>query len=153
MKTKDPEKILKEIIEELLELLEIKPEKLEISQKEDYFTVDMQASDSAALIGYHGDNLSALQLIIRLIAYNKTGQWLRVVLNVNDWREQRQDYLQKMASNLAQKVKFSGQEAQLPLLSPGERRIIHMYLSDHPGVETFSEGEGRDRRLVIKPKN
>ncbi len=149
----DYSKIILKTIKEILENLNIKSQDIKIVPQKDYFLAQIITDDSAALIGHHGENILSLQLILRLIIYNKTGKWLKINLNVNDWREKREEYLKNMASNLAQKVKFSGREVFLPLLSSSERRIIHLYLADHPDVITVSEGEGDQRRLIIKPRN
>jgi spoIIIJ-associated protein len=145
-------KVVLKTVKEILKLLSITPEELSVTTKDDYTQVKIITSESAALIGHHGENIASLQLIIRLIVYQKTGKWQKINLNVNDWQEKREEYLKNMASNFAQKVKFSGKEACLPLLSATERRIIHLYLADHPDVETVSEGEGSERRLIIRPK-
>jgi len=85
------------------------------------------------------------------MTYKKAGEWQKISLNVNDWREQREKYLTEMASNLAQRAKFSNKQIYFPYLNSQDRRIIHMYLADFSGISTSSEGEGNNRRLVIKP--
>lgn len=146
-------KVVEKTTKDLLNLSGLSDAKFKVGETKEYISVEITTETSSPLIGHRGENLSALQLIIRLIVYQKLDKWLKVILNVNDWREKREEYLQQMASNFAQKVKFSGQEVQLPLLSSAERRVVHMYLADHPDVVTVSEGEGSQRRLVIKPKD
>lgn len=152
-KTKDNQKVVKKAATELLELLGFKKATIKLSQDEgEVIHVDIDCPDPGILIGYRGETISSLQLILSLIVYKKLGQWQRVVVNVGDYREKRKESLEKLALNTVQRVKFSGEEVVLPYLNAGERRIIHLTLADHPDVVTESRGEGRERRLVIKPK-
>lgn len=75
----------------------------------------------------------------------------RITLDADGYRARRAATLQKMAQELADEVKSSGQEAVLDPLSPWERRIVHTALADDPGVTTYSEGEEPDRYIIISP--
>ena len=125
---------------------------LTIEKKDEAIWIQFQTGDSALLIGYHGETLSSLQLMISLIVSQALGSWQKIVVNVNNWREERDEQLKVLAANFAQRVKFSGKPQILPPLSSSERRVIHLYLSDYSDVESVSQGVGRDRRLLIKPK-
>ncbi|MCX6724573.1 MAG: hypothetical protein NTV20_00525, partial [Candidatus Shapirobacteria bacterium] len=94
----------------------------------------------------------AFQLLLALMGFRKLNEWTRVLVNVGDYREKREESLTNMAKSLAQKVKFSGTSQSLPPMSSAERRIIHLALAEETEMETISEGEGRDRHVVIKPK-
>lgn len=146
-------KTIKEIVEKLLKLLEFKKAKIKLSKDEGGVVhVDIDCSNPALLIGCRGETISSLQLILSLIVYKKLGYWQRLVVNVGDYRQKREESLKRLAFNIVQRVKFSGEEAVLPYLNAAERRIVHLALADHPDVVTESRGEGRERRLVIKPK-
>ncbi|MGI5826158.1 MAG: protein jag [Patescibacteria group bacterium] len=114
------------------------------------FQID--SPQAAMLIGFHGETLHCLQLILSFVAHKIYGQWVRVVVNVGDYRQKREEQLQKLALNLTMKAKFSGETQTIPNLSAVERRIVHLALADHPDVVSESEGEGRNRTLTIKPK-
>ncbi|MCL5090954.1 MAG: KH domain-containing protein [Patescibacteria group bacterium] len=114
--------------------------------------VQVDSQDAAVLIGFHGETLHSLQLIITFMAHKILGEWMKVTFNVGDYRQKREEQLKKLALNLAMKVKFSKEPQYIPNLTAGERRIIHLILADHPEVVSESEGEGRQRQLVIKPK-
>ncbi len=148
--------MVKQTVKELLELLGFTDFEISISEEREtvYLKIKTENQDEASLlIGSRGSHLNSLQLIVNIVIYKKVGQWLRVVLNVNDWREERENTLKRMALNWGQKVQFSGESVQLPFLSAFERRIVHLSLKDNPKVSTSSEGEGRQRRLIIKPKS
>lgn len=126
---------------------------IEISLTEDNrYLVKIQTNEPNLLIGYHGQTLSALQLIINLAVQKETSVWTPIVLDIGDYRERREEQLRQLALNIAQRVRFSGQPQSLTRLSAAERRIIHLALADDEMVETLSEGEGSDRHLVIRPK-
>jgi len=150
------EKKTQKTTEKLLTLLEITPKTLNVSTTDDsVVNIDLQLdeADTGVLIGYHGKSIAALQLIIGMLLYKQTKTWTRVIVNIGDYRQKRQETLEKMAQNTAQKVKFSGEPIALFNLNSFERRIIHAYLSENKEVVTESEGEGSNRHLIIKPKN
>lgn len=147
----DKTKTFEKITNELFSLLETKVG-LEIKEEEDGVAIQLTTDEPGILIGYHGQALQALQLLIAMIGFKKNGEWTRVLVNVGDYREKREESLTNMAKSLAQKVKFSGTSQSLPPMSSAERRIIHLALAEEQEVETVSESEGRDRHVVIKPK-
>lgn len=150
---KEKTEIVKKTAEELLRLLGIQAKVSASEDKEnEAILVSLETNQPAILIGFHGETLEAFQLILALMVNKKFPSWQRVIVNIGDYREKRAEQLKNLALNTAQRVKFSGQLATLSGLSSSERRLIHLALSDHSEVETFSEGEGEDRHLVVKPK-
>lgn len=145
--------IIKKTTEELLQLLEIEKPAVEVEKDEQgVFYVAIKTLDSGILIGYHGENIYALQLILSLIVYKKIDHWQRIVLDVGDWRKKREEQLKKMALGAAQKVKFSQEPVVMPYLNSVERRIVHLALTENPDVTTRSEGESSERKLIIEPE-
>ena len=143
--------VVKGAAEELLGKLEINTA-VKVELKEDVYQVNVETEESGLLIGYHGETLSSFQLILGLVVFKKLGEWVRVVVEVGDYRAKRETQLREMAESYAAQVVASGQPMSLPYLPPIERRIIHLALQDRTDVETASEGEGNQRRVVIKPK-
>ncbi len=122
------------------------------SPDDDMYMAVLSTSTPAPLIGFHGDNLAAMQSIMSQHLFSKTGEWLNLSLNVNDYRERREAALQAMADAAVDKVVTSGQSYTLPPLPANERRVVHVYLSEHAKVTTESVGEGRQRSVMIVPK-
>ncbi len=118
----------------------------------DLYQVLLQTSNPALLIGYHGENLSSLQLLIGQHLHASLGAWINLSLNVNDYRERRESSLRALADSAVARVLATGQPHSLPPLPAGERRLVHMYLADHPQVTTSSQGVGRSRSVVVSPK-
>ncbi|MBU0619282.1 hypothetical protein KKD62_03545 [Patescibacteria group bacterium] len=150
----DKIKLAEELVIELLMKLGITPKALRVVEEEAILKVeiDLALNESGILVGFHGEVLSSFQLILSLILYQKTNEWQPLLVDVNQYRQQREATLKRMALAAAQKVKFSNQPMVLPQLSALERRFIHTVLTDNPDVVTQSEGEGWTRRLTVKPK-
>lgn len=114
--------------------------------------VQVDSEEAAALIGFHGETLQAVQLLLTFLIHKQLGQWVKVLVNIGDYRQKREEHLKRLALNLAMKVKFSKEAQAVPNLTSSERRSVHLALANHPDVYTQSEGEGKERQLVIKPK-
>jgi spoIIIJ-associated protein len=143
--------LIKETAEKIIEYLKISAE-IKVEEKDEVFNVQIETPDTGILIGYHGETMTSFQLILSLLVYKKLGSWQRLVVDVGDWRQRREEILKQMADQAREKVLNSNSPVSLLGLSSFERRVIHLYLAENPQVETLSEGEGADRRLIIKPK-
>lgn len=138
--------------EELLALLDVKAV-VSVAAEEEVAQINLETDDTGMLIGYHGETLEALQLILSLMLAKELGEFVRVSLEIGDYRKNREDYLQRMVDQTRQQVLEENRPIALPNLKSWERRIVHLMLQDDADVVTESEGEGRDRVLTIKPKN
>ena len=115
--------------------------------------IDITGDDSGLLIGRRGETLRALQYLVNLVTNKKLGnESVRVVLDIERYRERRQKSLREMALRVAEKVASSGRSIPLEPMSAAERRVIHMALADHPKVSTESSGMGESRKVTIAPK-
>ncbi len=143
--------IVKLATEELLARLEIDAS-TEVELVDDVYQVKVETEESGLLIGFHGETLSSFQLILGLLVFKKMNEWVRVVVEVGDYRARREEQLKAMAESYAAQALALNQPVPLPPLPPIERRIVHLALQERTDVETVSEGEGNMRRVVIKPK-
>lgn len=144
--------VVEESAKELFEKLNSKVN-LAVEEQEDSFIVKVDTQDTGILIGYHGESLSSLQLVLSLIVYKKIGKWCRISLRVGDYIEKREEVLKSMAQRAVEKVLATNTPVVLPFLRADERRVIHLFLEGNPNIVSASEGEGESRRLVIHPKN
>jgi spoIIIJ-associated protein len=142
---------VEEFITQTLAHMGIDDPKVETIVAENVTTITVLVSeeDSGLLIGRHGETIESLQRIVRLI-YQKDAT-TPITLNVNDFREQREEHVREVARRVAERVLQTGQP-QILRLPASERRIVHMELANHPEVTTDSEGEGANRVLFVKPK-
>lgn len=120
--------------------------------EENQVLIGLTVSNPAGLIGFRGRNLAAIQLILSLAVKNKLGEWVRILLDVNNYRQEQKERLVAMVQGLAQKVLATGNPAVMTNMSSYERRVCHMAASNMEGISTESEGEGEERHIVIKLK-
>lgn len=153
MGKKTEEKTIEEMAEKMLSLLGIEGE---VGVSEDLensaVKVGIEANDAAVLIGRRGETIDAFQLLLNQIYYKTSGEWKRILVDVGNYRTRQGEYLQKMAQEAAAVVKETGKPQAIFSLSASDRRVIHMALADNPDVVTGSEGEGRERHIVVKLK-
>lgn len=103
---------------------------------------------NSLLIGKNADNLRALQYIVSMALNARDAEITRVNVDVADYKRQRADRLTEKAEGWIEKVRSTGQPMTLDL-SPSDRRIIHKLAEDYSDITTHSEGEGRERKLII----
>ena len=116
-----------------------------------YVNVEIDGKDVAFLVGKHGEVLNALQYLVNIAAARKFANGVRITLDGNNYRERREAALSALATKIAAEVKARREEAVLDALPAFERRVVHKALAAIEGVETYSEGEEPNRRVVIAP--
>lgn len=104
---------------------------------------------NAFLIGQHGETLRNLQHIVSSALRSKGAALVRVNIDVADYKRQRNDRLRDQADDWVKKVRETGEAMHLKPMSAAERRVVHQAVSDYGGVTTHSEGEGRDRHIIL----
>jgi len=120
---------------------------------EETWTIDASGDNISQLIGKHGRTLDALQFLLNIIANkNLTDKKVKLILDVQGYRDQRQKGLIRLANRMCRKAVESGRQVELEPMSTVDRRTIHLTLKDRNGVETFSKGVEPLRRVVIAPK-
>jgi spoIIIJ-associated protein len=109
--------------------------------------------DAALLIGKHGATLDALQHVATRVAFRgREEDRKRLVIDAAGYRERRQGALERAAERAAEEALSFGRPVELDPMSAFERRIVHHHLKDRGDVETHSEGEEPERRLVVSPR-
>lgn len=149
--TKDELKQIQTITEDLLERLGVTGE-VEVTATDETVDVLVKTEETGIVIGYHGEVLDSLQLVLSLMVSQALGRFQRLTLEVGDYKKNRSEYLEKLALQVKERVLREGREHAVSSLRPWERRVMHMLLKDDPEVTSESVGEGRDRVLIIKPR-
>ncbi len=111
----------------------------------------VQSEDGDVLIGKDGETLEALQYLLRLAIAKRFKEGLKILVDINGYREKRRKALTIMAKRLADKVKRTGRRLKTDPLNPYERRIIHTLFKHNRNITTKSEGEGHTKKVVISP--
>jgi len=143
---------VQEYTDQLLDLLRIQPEKVEIVEEEGYIFVmiDVIEDDAGKMIGNKGETLYSLGQIMSLTFQDQLDD-KRIVVDVNDYKGKREERATEIGYEAAERARQEQRPIDLPPLAAYERRVIHQALSEDEGIFTRSEGEGRDRRLVVYP--
>lgn len=114
--------------------------------------IDIEGNDLSFLIGRKAETINALQFITNLIVSRELGRWVPLQIDVQHYRQRREDELRKLARRIADQVSSTGRAQSLEPMPPNERRIVHIELRDHPAVETESKGEDPKRKVVVRVK-
>ncbi len=149
-KQTDGERALK-FLEGLTELLgqDLVPALKEESER---IVIDLSGGGKS-LIGRHGEVIDAIQTLAGAVANIGREEYVRVVVDCENYREDRENTLKRVAEKMAAKAVRLGKRVRLEPMNPYERRIIHAALVDSPDVTTKSEGKEPMRFVVIIPKN
>ncbi|MCA9390128.1 KH domain-containing protein [candidate division WWE3 bacterium] len=113
---------------------------------------DEDSDTHGILIGYHGETLRALQLVLSLMINQDREEWVQLIVDVDGYRHRRDEQLISLANRMAEKVMYLKEPIALNPMPAIDRRIIHMALADNDQVISESSGQGRDRKIVISPK-
>ena len=125
---------------------------LEYNELEKEMNIELIGDDMGILIGKRGQTLDSLQYLTSLVVNKTTDEHIRVRLDIENYRERREETLVNLARNIARKVKKNRREMELEPMSRNERRIIHSTLQKDHYVTTRSEGEEPYRHVVVSPK-
>lgn len=131
--------------------IEVAMEKF-INKNDGSVTFKLHGQDMGILIGKHGQTLDSLQYLTNLVANKTSNERVRVIIDVEDYRDRRIETLTRLANRLADKVKRTGERVALEPMNPHERKIIHMALQGDRRVTTLSEGDDPYRHVVIELK-
>lgn len=106
--------------------------------------------DASLYIGEEGRNIWAFETALRLVIKKQTGNILNIHLDINNYREFKNETLRELAKKAARRARFYKTPVALEAMSAYDRRIIHTELAAHPDIKTESTGEGNNRRVVVK---
>jgi spoIIIJ-associated protein len=122
-----------------------------VSEDAEGVHANLDGDDLGLLIGRHGQTIDAIQHLAYRIAYRGDDARKRVTVDAAGYRERRAALLQQDADEAVERVLRTGEAVALDAMNAVERRVVHEYLRDRDGVETYSEGAEPDRYLVVAP--
>lgn len=143
------------VVNNLLSKMQVEAQtRIELSEPDDLtgerrWVVQIKGNDLGVLIGPRGETLNALQYISRLMTSHSVHQRTHFIIDVEGYRDRREQALARLAERMADKVVSNGKPLNLEPMPPNERRIIHMTLREHSKVYTQSRGEGNRRQVRI----
>jgi spoIIIJ-associated protein len=124
---------------------------VDIDEGPDEIRATVNGDDLGLLIGRHGTTIDALQHLAMRAAFHGQSDHKAVVVDAAGYRERREAALKRAADRAVEDALSFGRAVELEPMGPQERRIVHMYLRDRSDVQTHSEGDEPDRRLVVSP--
>ncbi len=124
-----------------------------LESEEEKVVINLRSDSAKGIIGRRGEVIDALQTLAGAVANIGRKSYVRVVVDFENYRERREETLQRVAEKYAAKATRQGRKVRLEPMNPYERRIIHAALMDNPDVTTHSEGNEPARFVVITPKN
>jgi len=147
---KDIQVEAKDFLTGVLDSMEILAE-IETKLEDNILKVNLTGPKMGLIIGYRGETLDSLQYLTSLVINKRRdGEYVRVVLDTEGYRQKREETLERLAEKTAYKVKKYGRAMKLEPMNPYERRIIHSKLQEDTKVKTFSVGDEPFRRVVIE---
>lgn len=126
---------------------------LEVRRRDDNILIKIFSNNNGILIGKNGKTIAALQNVVKQIIYTNTSHNVHIILDVENYKENRSKNIEYLAKRLAKEVAQTKVEVKMDCMNSYERRIVHSALAENKYVYTESTGEEPNRCVVIKPKD
>jgi spoIIIJ-associated protein len=145
------EEAVRELLERVVEALGLDAD-IEVTDDGETCTGVINGEDLGLFIGRHGQTIDAVQHLAQRMAGPRSGDAARrIVIDAEGYRERREQMLQRQADQAVEDALRYDRPVALDAMTASERRLVHEYLRDHEGVQTYSEGDEPDRHLVVAP--
>ncbi len=136
----------------LTQFLRIIGEPLEFELRPDRGNVLINLRGVRSIAPQDYETLKAIAYLLEVVVRRRAGEGVRVQLDIDGYRDKRRAELREMALQLAAEALRERKRIRLNPMEPWERKAIHEALSDYQGVRTYSEGQGKERRVIIEPE-
>lgn len=146
----EPAERVRAVVGKVVECLGLEAS-VEIDEGPEEIRATVDGDDLGLLIGRHGATIDALQHLAMRAAFHGVSEHKAVVVDAAGYRERRETALKRAADRAVEDALSFGRAVELEPMGPQERRIVHVYLRDRTDVQTHSEGDEPERRLVVTP--
>jgi spoIIIJ-associated protein len=146
----EPAARVRALVERVVEELELDAA-VEVEESAEEIRATVEGEDLGLLIGRHGSTIDAVQHLAARAAFRGEDERKRVVVDASGYRERREAQLRRAADRAAEDALAFDRPVELEPMSANERRAVHQYLKERLDVETHSEGDEPERRLVVSP--
>ncbi|MFZ5597869.1 MAG: RNA-binding cell elongation regulator Jag/EloR [Bacillota bacterium] len=146
-----PSRKVRSLMSDILKAMDLEA-KININENENTVMVNLEGESLGILIGRRGETLDALQYLLNLSVNKSQENRKKYILDIEGYRQRREETLKKLAHKLADKATQRGRNVVLEPMNSLERRIIHTALQERADISTFSEGEEPYRKIIIAPK-
>ncbi len=145
---------VQEYVDAVIDYLTIEPEAVSVEDDGEYLVINITVpeDDAGKMIGKHGETISGLAHLVSVSFHNDL-EGKKVVVDINDYKSRKEEESIEMGRQAAKRVVETLRPHHMPRsLHAHQRRVVHQDLQSYEGVYTESEGQGRDRHLVIYPE-
>jgi spoIIIJ-associated protein len=143
----------KEMLQTIVDLMGFMALVYVLDETNDSVSLEIKGDDLGRLIGKEGKAIESFQTLLFAMLKNKLKRRIRVSLEIAGYKEKANNKILTLASKLAENVRSSGNPESLPPMNAYDRRLVHEMLSNDPNLSTHSEGEGKERHLIISLKS
>jgi spoIIIJ-associated protein len=151
----DIETILTKQLEELLNRLEVPYDSVNVKKDTDenppMYRINIETEDPSVLIGFHGENIHALQHLLKVLAWEQKQEDFNILLDVDNYRKRQEENVINLAERKAEMARKTNKTQVLPPMSPYFRRLVHLQLAkpEYDDLSTKSIGDGNHRQVTI----
>jgi spoIIIJ-associated protein len=145
-----PAERVRAVLEELVDAFGLDA-RVDVDESSERILGRIEGEDLGRLIGRRGQTIDAVQLLCYRVAFRGKQERKRVVVDAAGYRERRREVIERQADRAAERALETGREIELEPMTATERKIVHDLLKERSGLETFSEGEGHDRCVIVAP--
>jgi spoIIIJ-associated protein len=145
-----PAEELRDLLETVAEALGLETQ-IRIDQDGELLTGTLSGDDLGLFVGHHGHTIDAVQHVAQRVVLQAGGTGLRVVVDAAGYRERREEALRTQADQASEEAVRASRPVELEPMTSSERRFVHEYLRERGDVETYSQGDEPERRLVVAP--
>ena len=146
----EPVELLEDLLAEIAEGLDLDVE-IDVQEGDGLLKGTLQGDDVGLFIGRRGQTIDAVQHLAQRIVFHEGPSGVRIVIDADGYRERRAEALRTDADDAAEETLRTGRPVEMDPMPASERRVVHEHLRDRGDVETHSEGDEPERRLVVSP--
>lgn len=146
----EPAEVLEDLLAEIADGLDLDVE-IDVEEGDGLLRGSLRGDDVGLFIGRRGQTIDAVQHLAQRIVFHEGPSDVRVVIDADGYRERRAETLRAAAADAAEETLRTGQSVEMDPMPASERRVVHEHLRDRGDVETHSEGDEPERRLVVSP--
>lgn len=152
-KKENPVDTAKEFLQKIFVAMNLEVEiSIEFDEEDKEINIDLSGNEMGILIGKRGQTLDSLQYLTSLVVNKYSDHYIKVKMDTENYRQRRKETIENLARNIASRVKKTRKTAYLEPMNPYERRLIHSTLQADKYVETHSEGDEPNRKVVVTLK-
>ncbi|HEV3318404.1 MAG TPA: R3H domain-containing nucleic acid-binding protein [Solirubrobacteraceae bacterium] len=146
----EPAEVLEDLLAEIADGLDLDVE-IDVQESDGLLRGNLRGDDVGLFIGRRGQTIDAVQHLAQRIVFHEGPSDVRIVIDADGYRERRAETLRADADDAAEETLRTGRPVEMDPMPASERRVVHEHLRDRGDVETHSEGEEPERRLVVSP--